>query len=238
MVMFKSHVVFCLEPMRDYSRRGAGEDRAAQLGHEEGDVQQQMTIITYVRHGQTDWNVEQRAQGQMNNPLNELGFRQAHAVGRRLSITPWDVLISSDLLRTRQTAEIITSYVKKPFVFDRRIREQYRGQIEGTVEEERIQRWGPNWRNLDLGIESRDAVRQRGVRFLNDVADRYAGKRVLVVTHGGVIIETLCGLFPGAFNRHFDVGNTSLTILSHDGGQWHRLLFNCTCHLKDETGFK
>ncbi|GIP35473.1 histidine phosphatase family protein [Paenibacillus sp. J2TS4] len=193
-----------------------------------------MTIIGFVRHGNTDWNIENRAQGHSHNPLNPTGLRQADAVGRRLAKDNWDVIISSDLLRARQTAEIISSYMGKPIKFDQRLREISRGQIEGTIEEERIERWGKEWRKLDLGGETHQELRARGVSFVEDVVDQYAGQKVLVITHGKLLIETLYALCPDETDSSDLVRNSSLTIIKKSSSGFGYLLYNCTCHLKAE----
>ena len=59
----------------------------------------------FVRHGETDWNVEQRMQGQIDIALNANGLAQAAAVGRYFFARRATVLYSSDLLRARQTAQ-------------------------------------------------------------------------------------------------------------------------------------
>ena len=64
-----------------------------------------MTRICFVRHGETDWNIQMRLQGQADRPLNAAGEAQALAVGRRFVGERTDALYSSDLLRVRQTAQ-------------------------------------------------------------------------------------------------------------------------------------
>ncbi|WP_010272797.1 histidine phosphatase family protein [Paenibacillus senegalensis] len=193
-----------------------------------------MTTIAFVRHGNTAWNIEKRAQGHSHNPLNATGFKQAEAIGKRLAKEEWDVLISSDLLRARQTAEIIASYVGMPIIYDQRIREISRGQIEGTIEEERVKRWGKDWGTLDLGEETEQQLRARGVAFVKEVLEKYKGKRVLVVTHGKFLIQTLHELCPETTDCNDLVHNCSVTILKQVGTQLDYVLYNCTAHLQQE----
>ena len=63
-----------------------------------------MTELLFIRHGLTDYNVQQRFQGQVAPPLNTTGQEQARRLGTRLAADRHDVLVASDLLRTRQTA--------------------------------------------------------------------------------------------------------------------------------------
>lgn len=193
-----------------------------------------MTIIGFVRHGNTAWNIEKRAQGHSHNPLNETGLRQADAVGRRLSQEEWDVILSSDLLRARQTAEIIASYMGKPIIFDQRLREISRGRLEGTIEKERIERWGKDWRKLDFGEETKEQLRARGVNFVEEALEKYKGQKVLVITHGMFLIQTLHALCPDTTNCDDLVSNTSMTIVQHSTNGLEYLLYNCIRHLSEE----
>lgn len=190
-----------------------------------------MPTITLVRHGNTDFNIQKRAQGHLNNPLNETGRKQALALAKRLAEENWDILISSDLLRARETAEIISDTMGMPIdQLDSRIREICRGQIAGTIEEERIAKWGENWRELDLGEETLPALRARGVEFIDDIVKQYPNKKVLVVTHGLLLGQTLKGLLQDETIGESLV-NTSVTTVKKTGSTWHCTLYNCARHL-------
>jgi len=121
-----------------------------------------ITTIGLIRHGVTDWNNLGRAQGISDIPLNEEGVKQTKALANRLSKEKWDLIISSNLLRARQTAELIQKSLGTASVFtDERIREINCGLIEGTTEDERVARWGVNWREQDLGMEEIQIVAER-----------------------------------------------------------------------------
>lgn len=87
----------------------------------------------FVRHGQTDWNVEGRLQGHSDIPLNETGIRQAHAAAERLMGKPITAIVSSDLCRARQTADIIAAKLRIDVVSDKAIRERTFGCFEGKI---------------------------------------------------------------------------------------------------------
>lgn len=72
-------------------------------------------------------------------------------------------------------------------VTDERIREIDCGRIEGTTEDERIARWGANWRERDMDMEDARAVAKRGLSFLNELLAEYEDKKVLMISHGGLI---------------------------------------------------
>lgn len=192
-----------------------------------------MTTIGIVRHGITDWNVKAIAQGSADVPLNEKGRLQAQAVAERLAGEGnWEMIVSSDLMRAKETAEIIAERLALPISFyDTRLREMNGGEIEGTTEEQRIEKWGVNWRQLDLGMESRDSVAKRGTEFIEDLSRDFAGKRILMVSHGALIGNTLMKILPERFEKT-NLENTSLTILELRGSEWDCSLYNCIKHLK------
>ncbi|WP_427138121.1 histidine phosphatase family protein [Psychrobacillus psychrodurans] len=191
-----------------------------------------MTTIGLVRHGITDWNVLGRAQGISDIPLNNLGKQQASALANRLVLEGgWDVIVTSDLARAKETGQIIAAKLNLSInVFDKRIREINCGEIEGTTEEERLKKWGSNWRELDLGVEKFSDVSDRGYEFITELTNTYSDKRVLVVSHGALIGLTLQRLLPERFQKT-QLDNTSITILNIKQGVWNCSLYNCTKHL-------
>ncbi|GAA3412429.1 histidine phosphatase family protein [Paenibacillus hodogayensis] len=193
-----------------------------------------MAVITFVRHGITNHNIEKRAQGHTQNPLNEDGRTQAQFVAKRLSEEQWDVFICSDLRRARETADIIAGEIGKPVDdFDPRLREMDRGKIADTTEEERVARWGENWKELDMAQETHESMRMRGIGFIQDIASRYAGKKVLVVTHGYFLGQTLKELMRDELTGS-ELRNTSVTTIAQDGEKWVYLLYDCISHLPEK----
>ncbi|MGK7378025.1 histidine phosphatase family protein [Planococcus sp. 1R117A] len=193
-----------------------------------------MTTIGFVRHGITDWNMQRIAQGSSDIPLNETGREQARAIAERLAQEePWDAIISSDLIRARETAEIIAEKLGMSVSrFEPLIRELSGGQIEGSTEEERIQKWGVDWRTLDLGMEKKEEGAKRGRKAIEAALAKYPGKRVLMVSHGALIGTTLKSLLPERFTKT-DLHNTSITILENIESKWECTLYNCTKHLPE-----
>ncbi|WP_404332399.1 histidine phosphatase family protein [Mesobacillus maritimus] len=193
-----------------------------------------MTTIGLVRHGVTEWNTLGRAQGVTDIPLSEVGKQQACDMGERLlqEEEKWDILITSDLKRSIETGQIIGEKLNISIShFDKRIQEINCGEIEGTTEEERIHRWGKNWRDLDLGMEKFEDVSKRGVEFLEEIANTYKGKRILIISHGALIGLTLQRILPEKFQKTY-IDNTSITLLKYTENKWDCILYNCTKHLK------
>jgi 2,3-bisphosphoglycerate-dependent phosphoglycerate mutase len=192
-----------------------------------------MTTIGLVRHGITEWNTLGRAQGVTDIPLSEVGKQQACDMGERLlQEEKWDIMITSDLKRAIETGQIIGEKLNISIShFDKRIQEINCGEIEGTTEEERIHRWGKNWRDLSLGMEKSDVVSKRGAEFLEEIVDIYKGKRILIISHGALIGLTLQRILPEKFQKTY-IDNTSITLLKHTETKWDCILYNCTKHLK------
>src|SRR3954454_18160142 len=94
---------------------------------------QAATKIVLVRHGETQWNVEQRIQGQGDSPLTPTGVEQARAIGRRLAREHFDRLVASDLGRAMQTAQEIAALTSHEVVPDARFRERHFGVGEGLT---------------------------------------------------------------------------------------------------------
>ncbi|WP_116126473.1 histidine phosphatase family protein [Lewinella sp. IMCC34183] len=190
-----------------------------------------MTEITFIRHGSTDWNLEQRAQGHTDIPLNATGRLQAQALAERLRGERWDYLYSSGLSRARETAEIIAAVLGLSVRTDGRLIEMSCGDCEGTTPAERVQRWGKDWKSLSLGVESREAIVERGRSFLSDVLDRHGGAKVLVVSHGALLGLTLRHLLPD-IHTVGGLRNTSITRLIFREGRRECALYNCAEHIK------
>ncbi|MBP3964046.1 histidine phosphatase family protein [Paenibacillus lignilyticus] len=188
-----------------------------------------MTRIGLIRHGITDWNVEGRAQGQSDIPLNETGRLQALALAERLRNEPWDIIYSSDLSRAKETADIVAGFMGLTVLTDRRLREMYKGEMEGTTLTERIQKWGERWLDLAPGQEDDDSIISRGTSFISEAAETYRGKNILVISHGVLIGSTIQHLIPSVDTKvHID--NTSVTTITQRGSIWECELFNCSKH--------
>jgi alpha-ribazole phosphatase len=151
-----------------------------------------MTELWLVRHGQTDWNVEGRYNGQEDTPLNETGIRQAQAAADRLAGERFAAVYSSDLQRAYRTAQIITARLGLPIQTDKRLREIHQGEFQGLLVNEIakrfavvMQQWHDNPATAHApGGESVAQVAERLAAAADDIARMHPGERVLVVSHG------------------------------------------------------
>ncbi|MGJ9458726.1 histidine phosphatase family protein [Oceanobacillus sp. CF4.6] len=189
-----------------------------------------MTEIGLIRHGTTAWNKELRAQGSSDIPLDEEGLMQAKQVAERLNSEKWNVIYSSDLSRARQTAEAIAIKTGIPVQVDSRLRELGGGLIEGTTEEERIRKWGSEWRSLDLDMETSESLIARGTSFMEDIMEKHENQKILIVSHGAFLRRLLKNIVPH-FNFEESLKNTSVTSLVRADKQWDCNLYNCTKHI-------
>ena len=152
-----------------------------------------VTRFALLRHAETEWNREKRIQGQQDAPLTSHGRQQAQRWGLALARYELDHLITSDLGRASLTGTLINLILDLPRSEEPRLREQDWGRWAGLnfcdllkVKEVRAQE-NMGWHFRPLGGESRLEVLERSRQALVDAARRLKGKRVLVVTHGGVI---------------------------------------------------
>src|SRR5512133_2359968 len=95
-----------------------------------------MTNFTLVRHGQTDWNVARRYQGQQDIPLNAEGLQQARTLALFMKEETFDVIYSSDLQRAMQTAQILQEGREATVTADARLREIAFGEWEGKCHDD------------------------------------------------------------------------------------------------------
>lgn len=190
-----------------------------------------MTQIALIRHGSTAWNKEKRSQGQTDNPLDQEGREQAVLLAARLADESWDAIYASDLERASETARIIGDRLDiQEIHLDPRLREMGGGQVEGTTEEERLAKWGADWSTLDLGRELADAGTVRGSAVLEDIVQQHPDGRVIVVSHGAVLRNTLRGLVP-ELDISVKLSNTSITRIAKNENAWQCELYNCSVHL-------
>jgi broad specificity phosphatase PhoE len=136
-----------------------------------------MTTLLLVRHGETDWNAEGRLQGHTDRPLNDFGRRQANELADRLAGDHIAAIYASDLVRAKETAEIVGARLGLPVVVDPDLREKDWGSWEGLTSSERL--------TVEYEGETTEDHRDRTLRALARIVERHPRQRVVVVTHGG-----------------------------------------------------
>ncbi|MGW9586520.1 histidine phosphatase family protein [Microbacterium sp. NPDC055455] len=161
-----------------------------------------MTALILIRHGETDWNRDRRIQGSTDIPLNDNGRAQARATAaalrERLSGADQPTIVSSDLARARETAEIIAGELDlaAPRTY-RGLRERAYGEAEGLGVDEFRTRWG-DWYTAEVpGAEPWPDLRERGIAALGRAvrdhrrATAPVAASLIVVSHGALIREII-----------------------------------------------
>lgn len=200
-----------------------------------------MAEIILVRHGETEWNVEEVYRGRIDINLDEAGVRQAELLGEYLSNLELDAIYSSPLRRALDTANIIAQYQKVGIQVTNGLIDFNYGEWQGLPERE-VKRlyqtlhneWHTNPDRVKMpGGESLADVRERAVGVVNDVISKYRGGIVLV-SHRVVNKILICSLL-GLDNAHFwnikqDVAG--ITTFSYVGGRFILTKHNDTSHLE------
>lgn len=143
--------------------------------------------IFVARHGETQWNHENKVCGRTDVPLTQVGFAQAEHLAEKAGKLALDLIVVSPMLRARQTAAPVARRCNIPTIVDERLIEQDYGIFEG------VDRQNPSF----LENKQQFAVQYPGGESMMDVAHRvyslleelkreYPDKRVLLVCHGGV----------------------------------------------------
>lgn len=159
-----------------------------------------MTRFCLIRHGQTDWNLEGRYQGQSDAPLNETGRAQARALGEQLQGQSFAAIYTSDLSRARETAEIVAGYLNLPVAVDVRLREIHQGEWEGQLVDNIRKRYAGLWKKRTVdpasvrppGGETVGEVAIRAQVALDDIARLHPTADVLIASHGLTLATILC----------------------------------------------
>ena len=150
--------------------------------------------ILLTRHGQTDWNLLGKVQGKADINLNERGIQQAEETRDFLKNERIDLILCSPLKRAIETAEIINQGRNVRMIIDERVSERDFGEFEGMPSTEFD--FNAFWSyKQNLKYDKAENIRDffgRVYNFLDSIKREYAGKRILIVAHGGISIPFKC----------------------------------------------
>ena len=197
--------------------------------------------VILLRHGQTDYNVDGRMQGHLDSNLTAEGHDQAAAAAPVLAELAPDRVISSDLRRAVDTAEVVAAACGLPVKFDARLRETHLGQWQGRTVAEidrdypgAIAEWrsDPAW--APPGGESRIAVVARSRPVVDELEAEFADARpetMLLVAHGGMIaglVTDLMELPHSTWPSFGGLGNCRWAVLARrdDHPRWRLAGYN------------
>lgn len=199
--------------------------------------------IVFIRPGETDWNATGRFQGWVAVPLNDMGRQQARRLAnfvRNIGITR---LVSSDLRRARDTAEIIGDALGIEPIFDERLREQHIGIWQGLTVPEMHGWYAEDYAKLRAdfegyriqGGESRKDVKKRADAALKEYIQKADDDNISVlgiISHTTAIMLMLRYLVPDLPLEHTHLGNSSVTTLRREGSAWKVTQTNDLMHLE------
>ncbi len=140
-----------------------------------------------IRHGQTEYNVENRVCGVTDVPLNKQGIKQAYQTKEKLKNIDVDYIFSSPLTRAKTTANIINEAFNLEINIDKRIQEINFGEFEGVENNEKFKKYKKQNATRYPGGESLFQVVQRVYDFLTELENQYPDKTILIVCHGGIV---------------------------------------------------
>ena len=162
---------------------------------------QKITKLILLRHGESENNVKDIKAGQLEGyPLTKKGIKQVEDAAEILKKEKIDIVISSPIFRTKQTADIVNNVLKIERIEDERIKEYDFGSWNGHSSDDLFCKENEIYQkfkklkndeekyNLKFGGdgESRQEIEERVRKFTEEVTEKYAGKNVLVVGHGGI----------------------------------------------------
>lgn len=151
----------------------------------------------YLRHGQTDWNAQNLAQGRTDIPLNAVGLAQADAAAKLLAHRGIRTIVASPLVRAKATAEAAAAVIGRPIQYDPELQEVSFGDHEAKP---MLAEWFDDWvaeKYTPAGGEPFADLRARTVAAVNHALTLESP--VLIVAHGAVFraLRSAMGLEPG-----------------------------------------
>jgi len=185
-----------------------------------------VTRFILIRHGETDWNIEGRWQGQADVPLNERGREQAVQTAQALADIKFAAIYSSDLSRARETAEVLASVTKLKVQFDVRLREIHQGEWQGLLVSEIQVRYADAFHQrmtnpmlvAPPGGETALQVMERVVAVIEELRKIYSDQTVAIVSHGFAIACLLAHYQNLSIEKVWD-------LIPENGG-WREIVVN------------
>ncbi len=184
-----------------------------------------------VRHGQTQWNLKRIVQGHTDSPLTSEGVTQARTLGKQFKNIDFSAIYSSDSLRAKRTAEIISLEKKLTIKTTEFLRERFLGKLEGRLfnnhinelkyvfeeyidEQEKTLLESKINKELIKDVEPIENLIARFIPFIREIAITHFGEKVLVVSHGGVLLRFIKHL---GYMKNPYIKNTGYIKILSDG---------------------
>ena len=201
-----------------------------------------MTKVIFIRHGQTEWNVSGRYQGQSDVHLTAEGRQQAVKLAENFPVEELAAVYASDLNRAMVTAETIAAKFNLPVQPEAAFRELSFGQWEGLTYQQIVAQWEEAMANfmqhpdiLEIpGGESFPAVQKRALARLTELVEQHDGQTIAIVAHGAVLRTILAAALHMPLQYLWSIRqfNTAVNIVCYDRGENPIVeLLNSTSHL-------
>lgn len=189
-----------------------------------------MTVIYFVRHGQTDWNKLGLYRGRADRPLDEIGARQAQLVRDALANKEINKLYASPTRRTIETLSPLSAKLRhKPIMMSNGLIDIDYGEWQGMKKEEVPEKWpelDKQWRQDPFGVtfpngESLLEVQKRALAAVDEIRKDAQGKAVAVCSHRVLLKAIFCGFVKSTTPRAFysfciDPGSISIVKFVDD----------------------
>lgn len=209
-----------------------------------------MLNIYLTRHGETQWNIENRLQGSKNSQLTDKGIEHAIMLGNRLRNIDFSAIYTSPLERALQTANYIKSDKDVPIYTIENLKEMNFGDWEGKTKDEieAVDNYKNEYHNFwhiphmynhkPHNGEGLITFKRRVEEVLSKVISSNSDGNILIVTHAVVIKAILSFTMDISTDKMWDppfIHGTSLTIFQWDGEQFNFKVIGDISHFKNET---
>lgn len=201
-----------------------------------------MMKLILVRHGQTEWNLLGKYQGQSDIALSEKGRMQAELLAKNFPVDHVDIVYASDLKRAFETGEKIAQRFGCPIIPEKGLREFYFGEWEGHTYKEIVANWPEEASNFfgapeklqTPGGETFSILQERAMKTITRIREINEGKTVVAAAHGAIIKTILASLMhiPLHYLWAIRQDNTAVDILRFDDDYVSVELINSTEHLR------
>lgn len=183
-----------------------------------------MLEILFIRHGQTDWNRQQRVMGTQPISLNEEGIRQAEKLAEYLKGTRLDAVVTSPVKRAAQTAQILLNdRPELKLIHEKRFGEIEYGEWVNLTFSDLSTKYSDIWRDYHQnpekvkipGGELLTNVRDRTKAAVSEFESKYPDGRIAVISHADVIKLAVIGVLDWPMNlfKCFSMDNGAMLLL-------------------------
>lgn len=203
------------------------------------------TRLIIVRHAEAEGNLKRIFHGWSDGEITEKGHMQAVKAAERLKDIHIDVLYSSSLRRTLQTAGYISDIKKLPIIRTDKLKEINGGDWEGQMWDELPVKWPeeyntwentPHLHKMPNG-ETMEEFQKRLIDEIMHIINANKGKSICIVTHGTAIKALLCYFKACMLEEMYNIkwcDNTGITIAEYENESFNLLLEGDSSHLDSE----